>query len=136
MPARESSQRAPHAETVITRIFDAPRELVFRTWTNPGHVAEWWGPKGSTYPVCELDLRPGGAIRIDIHLPGGAIFHMRGAFREVIEPERLAAVVVFSDEQGKVQLELSNTVTFEEPAARRKSVSAQLCSTPATKGRH
>ncbi len=48
-------------ELVLTRVFDAPRELVFKVWTDPKHVAQWWGPHGFTNPVCELDLRPGGA---------------------------------------------------------------------------
>ncbi len=51
-------------ELTMTRIFDAPRELVFKAWTNPEHVAQWWGPKGFTNPVCELDVRPGGAWRM------------------------------------------------------------------------
>ncbi len=57
---------AARREIIITRMFDAPRALVFKAWTDPRHVARWWGPKGVTNPVCELDVRPGGAIRIDM----------------------------------------------------------------------
>ena len=56
-------------ELVITRIFDAPREIVFKAWTEPERLKHWWGPKEFTNPVCELDLRPGGAIRIHIRGP-------------------------------------------------------------------
>jgi uncharacterized protein YndB with AHSA1/START domain len=56
-PPEEAADRA----FVITRVFDAPRALVFKAWTDPKHVAQWWGPPGFTNPVCELDVRPGGA---------------------------------------------------------------------------
>ena len=55
-------------ELIFTRILDAPRELVFKLWTEPHHLAQWWGPKGFTNPVCELDARVGGAIRVDRRL--------------------------------------------------------------------
>ena len=55
----------------ITRIIDAPRELVFRMWTDPAHMARWWGPHDFTNPVCELDVRVGGAIRIHMRGPNG-----------------------------------------------------------------
>jgi uncharacterized protein YndB with AHSA1/START domain len=58
-------------ELVFTRVFDAPRELVFKAWTDPKQVAQWWGPRGFSNPVCELDLRPGGAIRIHMRGRGG-----------------------------------------------------------------
>ena len=52
-------------ELILTRVLDAPRELVFRMWTDPQHVAQWWGPMGFTNPVCEMDVRPGGELRIE-----------------------------------------------------------------------
>jgi uncharacterized protein YndB with AHSA1/START domain len=64
-------------ELVITRVFDAPRELVWKAWTDPKHVAQWRGPKDCTNPVCELDVRPGGAILIHMQVPDGAV--ARGA---------------------------------------------------------
>ncbi len=66
-----TAQAAPPAkrELNITRIFDAPRSLVFKMWTDPKHVAQWWGPKGFTNPVCERDVRPGGALRIVMRGP-------------------------------------------------------------------
>jgi uncharacterized protein YndB with AHSA1/START domain len=58
-------------EVVITRIFDAPRDLVFKAWTDPKHMARWWGPMGFTNPICELDARVGGAWRIVMRSPAG-----------------------------------------------------------------
>jgi len=66
-------------QLVLTRVFDAPRELVFKVWTDPKHVARWWGPHRFTNPVCELDLRPGGAILIHMRGPDGVVYPMTGA---------------------------------------------------------
>src|SRR5258708_29275739 len=89
--AAKSSAAAELAERelVITRIFDAPRELVFKVWTDPKHLAQWWGPQGFTNPVCEIDLRPGGALRIVMRAPDGAEHPMTGIYREIVAPERL-----------------------------------------------
>jgi uncharacterized protein YndB with AHSA1/START domain len=101
-------------EIVITRVFDAPRGLVFRAWTDPKHVARWWGPDGFTNPVCELDLRPGGAIRIDMRGPDGTVYPMAGAYREIVEPERLVFVSAALDAEGTSLFEVLTTVTFAE----------------------
>src|SRR5438874_12824597 len=77
------------APLVLTRVFDAPRELVFRTWTDPQHVEQWWGPHGFSNPVMEWDARPGGAIRNHMRGPDGTIYPSRGEFLEVVPPERL-----------------------------------------------
>ena len=76
-------------EITITRMFDAPRAVVFRAWTDAGQLAQWWGPKGFTNPVCEIDVRVGGAIRIHMRSPDGNIYPMKGEFREIVPPERL-----------------------------------------------
>jgi uncharacterized protein YndB with AHSA1/START domain len=99
-------------ELVITRIIDAPRALVFRAWTGPKHVARWWGPHGFTNPVCELDVRPGGAIRIHMCGPDGTLYPMSGAYREVVEPGRLVFTSAALDEEGNPLFEVLNTVTF------------------------
>src|SRR5260370_12893331 len=77
-------------ELVLTREFDAPRELVFKVWTDPKHVAQWWGPRGFTNPVCELDLRPAGAILIHIRGPDGTLYPMTAVYPECWEHQRLA----------------------------------------------
>src|SRR5258708_36372245 len=56
-------------EVLITRVFDAPRELVFRAWTDPKHLAQWWAPKGCTNNIHEMDVNPGGACRLFMHRP-------------------------------------------------------------------
>ena len=76
-------------EVSLTRVFDAPPQLVWMAWTDPRHMAQWWGPKGFTNPVCELDLRPGGAIRIHMQAPNGAVYPMTGSFEEIVPCERL-----------------------------------------------
>jgi uncharacterized protein YndB with AHSA1/START domain len=72
MAETTSSSAAGQArqELILTRILGAPRSLVFRAWTDPKHLARWWGPRGFSNPVCELDVRPGGLIRIDMRGPG------------------------------------------------------------------
>lgn len=108
-PSPESAQR----ELVITRVFDAPRALVFKVWTDPKHVAQWWGPHGYTNPVCELDLRPGGALYIEMTGEDGIAIPNKGLFHEVVEPERIVfSTLAFEDAEGNPQLEVHNTVTF------------------------
>ncbi len=102
-------------ELLLTRIYGAPRGLVFKAWTDLKAVARWWGPRKFTNPVCELDPRPGGLIRIDMRGPDGRIYPMKGIFHEVVEPERLVFTsTALEDEQGKPLLEFLNTVTFED----------------------
>ncbi len=100
-------------ELTLTRMFDAPRTLVWRMWTDPAHMAQWWGPKGFTNPVCDMDVRPSGTIRIDMRAPDGTVYPMTGTFREVVAPERLVFLAVPVDHDGNIQLESLTTVTFE-----------------------
>jgi uncharacterized protein YndB with AHSA1/START domain len=95
--------------------------MVFKAWTHPGHLANWWGPEGFTNPVCKLDLRPGGTIYIEMEGPDGTVYPMGGTFREIIEPERLVFVsTAIPDEDGLPQLEALNTVTFESQNGKTK----------------
>jgi uncharacterized protein YndB with AHSA1/START domain len=111
---------APH-DLVLTRIIDAPRELVFQAWTDPQHLAQWWGPQHFTNPVCEVDLRPGGAMRIDMRGPDGVIYPMKSVFREVVAPERLVFTSnAVEDAAGNPQLEGLATVTFAEHEGKTK----------------
>jgi uncharacterized protein YndB with AHSA1/START domain len=108
-------------EIVITRMFDAPRDLVFKAWTDPAHMAQWWGPAHFTNPVCELDVRPGGAIRIDMQGPDGVIYPMKGIYREVVALERISYTnYVFEDAEGHPQLEVLTTVTFADQGGKTK----------------
>lgn len=100
-------------EVVITRVFDAPADLVFQTWTDAKHVARWWGPKGFTNPVCEWDARPGGRIHIDMTGPDGVVYPMKGVFHEIVAPERIVYTTsVFEDAQGRPRLEVRHIITF------------------------
>lgn len=100
---------------VIEREFDAPRELVFRAWTDQEQVKQWWGPHHFTNPRCEVDARPGGAIHIDMQGPDGVVNPMTGEFLEVEEPSRLVFISrAFEDEDGNWALEVRSTVTFVE----------------------
>jgi uncharacterized protein YndB with AHSA1/START domain len=72
MPATADATKTAEREITITRVFNAPRALVFKAWTDAHELAQWWGPKGFTNPVCELDVRVGGAIRIHVRSPTAA----------------------------------------------------------------
>lgn len=76
-------------EIVATRVVDAPRELVFRMWTEPEHIARWWGPNGFTTTIHEMDVRPGGVWRFVMHGPDGRDYQNRIVYVEVTPPERL-----------------------------------------------
>src|SRR5580692_63489 len=89
MATKTKSENLVGKEFVITREFDAPRELVFQTWTDPKHLAQWWGPRGFTNPVCEWDARPGLEIYVVMRAPNGARYPMGGEFREIVATEKL-----------------------------------------------
>ena len=101
-------------DLVLTRTFDAPREVVFRAWTDPKTLAVWWGPKGFSNPVCEVDAREGGEIRIHMRAPDGVVYPMKGVFEEVDEPERLIFISTALDEKGNSMFDVLNTVTLAE----------------------
>jgi uncharacterized protein YndB with AHSA1/START domain len=101
-------------ELVLTRVFDAPRALVFKAWTDPKQLAQWWGPRGFTNPVCEVDVSPGGAIRIHMRGPDGTVYPMTGIYREIVKPARLVFTGSALDEEGHPLFEVLTTVTFAE----------------------
>ncbi len=98
----ETAGAHPSDEPTITmtRVFDAPRELVFAAWTEPDQLAQWWGPHGFTNPVCEVDLRPGGAWRIDMQGPDGTVYPNGGLYQEVDPPARLVFSDIVDDDAG------------------------------------
>jgi len=107
-------------EDTITRIFAAPRALVFATWTDPKHLAQWWGPKGFTNPVCEFDARVGGVFRIHMRGPDGTIYPMKGEIRELIAPERLVFTSIALDGDGNHIIEGLTTVIFTEVGGKTR----------------
>ena len=104
----------------ITRTFAAPRELVFKVWTQPEHVVRGWGPKGFTTPSAAMEVRPGGAYRTVIRSPEGEEHVRRGVFREVVPPERLVMSFAWEDEQGEPGHETLVKVTFEDLAGQTR----------------
>lgn len=87
-------------ELTITRVFDAPAELVWKAWTEPERFMRWWGPKIFTSPRCEIDLRVGGTFLWVMRWPDGRDNISVGEYREVVPFERLAYVMNFADEDG------------------------------------
>jgi uncharacterized protein YndB with AHSA1/START domain len=119
------------------RVFDAPREVVFQAWTDPGRLKRWWGPKGFTNPVCQVDVRPGGAIRIHMRGPDGAVYPMTGVFHEIVAPERLVFSSSALDQNGEPLFEILNTVTFaDEGGKTRLTVRATVMDVKAGAAQH
>ncbi|MBA3381607.1 MAG: SRPBCC family protein [Actinobacteria bacterium] len=102
-------------EIVMTRTFDAPRELVFEAHSKAEHMKEWWGPRGFTMPVCEMDFRPGGAYRFVQRGPDGEEHGFRGEFREIVRPERIVWTFEYEGMPGNVSVD---TLTLEEEDGR------------------
>ena len=113
-----AATNAVEGELVITRDFDAPRSLIFKAWVDPKYLAHWWGPHGFTNPVCELDVRPGGGIRIHMRGPDGTVYPMTGVYQEIVESEQLVFTSAALDEKGKPLFEVLNTVTFAEQGGK------------------
>jgi uncharacterized protein YndB with AHSA1/START domain len=101
-------------EITITRIFDAPRDLVFKAWTEAEHIARWWGPEGWTAPSVESDPRPGGELLIVMRGTEGDDHPLRGVFVEVVPPERLVMESTAVGEDGQDVLQAVSTVTFTD----------------------
>jgi uncharacterized protein YndB with AHSA1/START domain len=117
-----AAQTKPLAERelTITRVFDAPRELVFKAWTDAKHLAQWWGPKGFTNPVCDMDARVGGLLRMHMRAPDGTVYPMKGQIRELVAPERLVFTNIAVDAAGRHLLEGLTTVTFIDEGGKTK----------------
>jgi len=117
-------------ELTITRVFEAPRDLVWKAWTDPDYVKRWWGPKYFTAPFAEIDLREGGKYLNCMRSPEGKDYWSTGVFREIVPTERLVYTDSFADERGNVvpashyempgewPLEMLVTVTFEESGGK------------------
>jgi uncharacterized protein YndB with AHSA1/START domain len=124
---------ADSREWSITRVFNAPRALVYKAWTDPKQMARWWGPKTFTNPVCNLDVRPGGAYRIVMRDPRGTEYPMKGVYREIIPNERIVFTCNLSEhpdswhqmvnpsrlkDKSRPDVDAVTTVTFVEKAGK------------------
>jgi uncharacterized protein YndB with AHSA1/START domain len=108
-------------EIVIERVFDAPRDLVWKMWTDPEHVAAWWGPHGMKTRVDELDLRPGGKWRYVMLAPDGSEYPQGGTFSEVVPPEKLVMSAAF-EYGGGASYEAILTYEFEDLGDKTKLI--------------
>lgn len=121
-------------EVIITRIFDAPRELVWKAWTEPEHFKRWWGPKTFTCPACKMDFRIGGRYHYCMRSADGKDYWTTGIFREIVPLQKIVYTDSFADEKGNEVLpshygmqgewskELIVTVTFEEHKGKTKMI--------------
>jgi uncharacterized protein YndB with AHSA1/START domain len=116
---------------VISRIYDAPRNRVWKAWTDPAELKKWWGPQGFKVHTCKVDLRPGGLFLYGMKAPDGSDLWGRFAYREIAAPTKLVFIVSFSDPQGAVTrhpwspqwpLHMMSTVEFEEQGPRATKV--------------
>lgn len=99
MPAQESNS-ARAREFTITRVFDASRVLVFRAWSDPKYVSQWWGPRDFTTTFCEIDFCVGGIFHYCMRSPEGKEYWNKGEYREIVAPERIVNTIYFSDAAG------------------------------------
>ena len=126
-------------ELVLTRLFDAPPALVFRAYTDPAYLPQWWGPNGFTVTTREIDIRPGGVWRFVMHGPDGTDYDNRIMYREIVAPERLAydhdsdveddphgfhVVITLEDVDGKTRLTQRSVFASAEAVEMVKSFGA------------
>jgi uncharacterized protein YndB with AHSA1/START domain len=113
----------------ISRVFDAPRDKVWRAWTEAERLKHWWGPKGFTVSYCKVDLRPGGMMHYCLRMPDGNEMWGKFVYREIVKPERLVWINSFSDKDGGTTFhpmspdwprEMLSTATFEEQGGKTK----------------
>ncbi len=104
-------------EMILTRVFDAPRELVWELWTERKHIVKWWGPKGFTLPGCEMDFRTGGAYRFVMRGADGQDNPFHGVYREIVRNERIVFTAILDNLPGH---ELVTTVTFGDEGGKTK----------------
>src|SRR5690349_15490768 len=101
-------------EIVMTRVFDAPRRLVFDAFSKPELLKRWFGPRGWSLVTCEVDLRVGGGFRFVLRSPDGKDMGMRGVYREIVPPERSVHIESFDDYPGESQV----TAVFSEQGGK------------------
>ena len=134
---RMAKANKDESELVITRVFDAPRELVWKAWTEPKRIMRWWGPKGFTSPSCKIDFRVGGkqllCMKSELkEFQYGREFWNVGTYKEIVPLEKIVYTDSFADEKGNVvpatyydmstdfPMEMHVTVTFEEHEGKTK----------------
>jgi uncharacterized protein YndB with AHSA1/START domain len=114
-------------EILLTRVFDAPRDLVFEAYSKPEHVRRWWGPARYELTVCEMDFRPGGTWRFVQRDRDGSEHGFHGEYREIVRPERLVYTFEYEGAPGHVSVE---TITLDERDGRTTASSLAVFDTP------
>jgi uncharacterized protein YndB with AHSA1/START domain/ketosteroid isomerase-like protein len=117
-----SKKPVAEREVTITRVFAAPRPLVFSMWTDARHLAAWWGPHGFDNPHCEADPQPGGTILIHMRAPDGNIHPMGGTYHEIVPHERIVFTSFVELPDGTRVVESHNTVRFEDQGGRTRVI--------------
>jgi len=119
---------------VTSRVFDAPRDKMWKAWTEVEQLKKWWGPAGFKVHTCKIDLRPGGSMHYGMSAPDGSDVWGKFVYREIVKPERLVFINSFSDPKGGVTrhpghqswpLEMLSTITFEEQGGGKTKVTVQ-----------
>jgi uncharacterized protein YndB with AHSA1/START domain len=130
--AGSAAEKVKENELLITRVFDATREELWKAWTDPEILKQWWGPKGFTSPFCRINLRVDGRFLNCMRSPEGKDYWSTGVFQEIVRPERIVYTDSFADESGNVvpathygmspdfPLEMLVTVTFEDERGKTK----------------
>lgn len=121
-------------EIVISRVFEAPRELVWEAWTNPKHVAQWWGPNGFKTTIHEMDVRQGGVWRHTMHGPDGTDYPNKSVFTEIVIPDRIV-YLHGGGKKGGPGAQFEGTWTFEDQGGRTKLTIRMLFPTQADRDR-
>ena len=132
MNEQEATRRAAvttpgDREIHVERVFEAPRERVFAAHTDPALIPEWWGPKGTSTVVAEMDVRSGGRWRFVIRSADGSETGFRGVYREVVDPERIVQTFEWEGLPGHVSVD---TATFEDLGERTRVISTSVFHTP------
>ena len=110
----DAADLSAERELVITRIFEAPRRLVFKMWTEPEHLVRWWGPRGFQTIAGRMDVRPSGVWSRSMRAPDGSVIRKHGVYREIVMPERLVFTYVTDDLAGNPGAETLVTVTLAD----------------------
>ncbi|TGM58426.1 SRPBCC family protein [Leptospira adleri] len=118
-------------EIATSRVFDAPRELVWKVWTDPNHIGNWWGPNGFTNTIETMEVKPGGVWKLIMHGPDGTDYPNRITYIEVIKPERL--VYKHGSDMEDHPGDFHVTVTFEEENGKTKLTMISLFQTAAAR---
>ena len=138
MPDANSGSKKVLNELEITRVFDAPRELVWKAWTDPEHFRQWWGPKDFTCPFCKIDFRIGGKYLFCMRSNKGQEYWSTGTYKEIVSNEKIVFSHSFANENGNIVpathygfegdflLEMEITVTFREANGKTKMILRQV----------